>query len=133
MAARSLRGFHRGHRQMTNAKADEYHRPTGTSLLIRPATEGEANGIWSVNEPTIRAGETYALSRDMTKGEALAYWMGPDRFPFVAVNNLQFLGTYYLRPAQSGGGDHIANCGYITALEARSRGVARQMCEHSLS
>jgi len=101
-------------------------------MLIRAVTEEDANNIWAVIEPTIRAGETYALPRDMTKDEALAYWMGPDRSTFAAVDDEQVLGSYYLRPNQAGGGDHIANCGYITALEARGRGVARQMCEHSL-
>ena len=101
-------------------------------MLIRAATEGDANGIWSVIEPTIRAGETYALPRGMSKDEALAYWMGPDRTTLVAVDGEQVLGSYYIRPNQAGGGDHIANCGYTTALAARGRGVARQMCEHSL-
>lgn len=101
-------------------------------MVIRAVTEEDANSIWAVIEPTIRAGETYALPRDMTKDEALAYWMGPDRSTFAAVDDEQVLGTYYLRPNQAGGGDHIANCGYITASEARGRGVARQMCEHSL-
>jgi RimJ/RimL family protein N-acetyltransferase len=101
-------------------------------MLIRAATERDANGIWSVIEPTLRAGETYALPRDMTKDEALAYWMGSDRSTFVAVDDERILGTYYLRPNQAGGGGHIANCGYITAYEARGRGVARHMCEHSL-
>ena len=101
-------------------------------MLIRAATEEDANGIWAVIEPTIRAGETYALPRDMTKDEALAYWMGPDRSTFVAMDDENILGTYYLRPNQAGGGDHIANCGYITASEARGRGVARRMCNHSL-
>jgi ribosomal protein S18 acetylase RimI-like enzyme len=101
-------------------------------MLMRAATERDANGIWSVIEPTLRAGETYALPRDMTKDEALAYWMGSDRSTFVAVDDERILGTYYLRPNQAGGGGHIANCGYITAYEARGRGVARHMCEHSL-
>jgi predicted GNAT family acetyltransferase len=58
--------------------------------------------------------------------------MGSDRSTFVAVDDERILGTYYLRPNQAGGGGHIANCGYITAYEARGRGVARHMCEHSL-
>jgi ribosomal protein S18 acetylase RimI-like enzyme len=101
-------------------------------MLIRAATEEDANSIWSVIEPVIRAGETYALRPDMAENEALAYWMGPDRVTFVAADDERILGTYYLRPNQAGGGDHIANCGYITASQARGRGVARQMCEHSL-
>ena len=101
-------------------------------MLIRAATKTDANATWAVIEPIIRAGETYALPRDMTRDGALAYWMGPDRSTFVAVDGKRILGTYYLRENHAGGGNHIANCGYITALEARGRGVARQMCEHSL-
>jgi ribosomal protein S18 acetylase RimI-like enzyme len=42
------------------------------------------------------------------------------------------IGTYYMRANQRGGGAHVANCGYVTADDARGRGVARSMCEHSL-
>ncbi|MGO8381526.1 hypothetical protein ACC745_38950, partial [Rhizobium ruizarguesonis] len=28
--------------------------------------------------PTIRAGETYALDRDLSEFDALAYWIGPE-------------------------------------------------------
>jgi ribosomal protein S18 acetylase RimI-like enzyme len=41
-------------------------------------------------------------------------------------------GTYFLRPNQSGGGNHVANCGYITDVATTGRGVARVMCAHSL-
>jgi ribosomal protein S18 acetylase RimI-like enzyme len=37
-----------------------------------------------------------------------------------------------MRANQQGGGSHVANCGYMTALEASGRGVARAMCAHSL-
>jgi len=99
-------------------------------MLIRPATEDDAAAIWSILEPIVRAGETYALPRDMRKNEALAYWMGPDRETFVAVEEGRLVGTYYLRPNQAGGGDHVANCGYMTA--ASGRGVGRRMAEDSL-
>jgi len=69
----------------------------------------------------------------MTEAEALAYWMGPDKETFVAVEDGNFLGTYYMRPNQAGGGKHVCNCGYMTAENAGGRGVARSMCEHSLS
>jgi len=38
----------------------------------------------------------------------------------------------FLRANQQGGGDHVANCGYMTAQRAWGRGVARAMCAHSL-
>jgi ribosomal protein S18 acetylase RimI-like enzyme len=101
-------------------------------MLTRPARQEDYDAIWQILEPTIRAGETYALPRDMSKGEALAYWTGPDRRTFVANEEGQTVGTYYLRANQLGGGAHVANCGYMTARHATGRGVARRMCQHSL-
>ena len=101
-------------------------------MLIRAARKDDASAIWLVIGPAIRAGETYALARDMNETVAISYWMGPDRQTFVAEENGQILGTYYLRSNQGGGGSHVANCGYVTAIPASGRGVARRMCEHSL-
>ncbi|MEI9985138.1 MAG: GNAT family N-acetyltransferase [Aliidongia sp.] len=88
--------------------------------------------LWRILEPVIRAGETYALPRDLGREAALAYWAGPDRASFVAEADGRVLGTYYLRANQLGGGGHVANCGYMTAAEATGRGIARAMCAHSL-
>jgi ribosomal protein S18 acetylase RimI-like enzyme len=101
-------------------------------MLIRPARADDAEAIWSIIGPTIRAGETYTLEPGMTKAEALGYWLGPDKETFVAEDNGAVLGTYYLRPNHAGGGAHVCNCGYMTAANAGGRGVARAMCEHSL-
>ena len=100
---------------------------------IRPVEGRDYKPIWSVLEPTIRAGETYALPRSMTEDEALRYWIAPDREAFVAEEKGDVLGTYYIRRNQLGGGDHVANCGYVTGVQATGRGVARAMCEHSLA
>ena len=101
-------------------------------MEIRLARHDDRDAIWRILQPTIRAGETYALPRDMSEADAIAYWMGPDREAFVAEEDGLILGTYYLRPNQLGGGAHVANCGYVTAPEATGRRVARRMCEHSL-
>lgn len=101
-------------------------------MIVRKAGPADADAIAGIVLPTIRAGETYSLDREMSREEALAYWMGPDRETFVAEADGQVLGTYYLRPNQAGGGSHVCNCGYMTAAAATGRGVARQMCEHSL-
>ncbi len=100
--------------------------------LIRPSTQEDHDAIWQIIEPCIRAGETYALPRDMSKDDGLKYWTGPDRQTFVADQDGKIVGTYYLRANQLGGGAHVANCAYITAGYATGRGVARSMCEHSL-
>ena len=101
-------------------------------LLIRPANAADRPAIWAVLAPTIRAGETYALPTDMSEADAVGYWMGPGHAVFMAEVEGRIVGTYYLRANQQGGGDHVANCAYITDPAARGRGVARQMAEHSL-
>ena len=100
-------------------------------MLIRPAASGDRPAIWRIIGPTIRAGETYTLPRDMTEDAALAYWLGADKQTFVAEESGQILGTYYLRANQQGGGAHVCNCGYMTDAAAQGRGVARALCLHS--
>lgn len=101
-------------------------------MLIRPATAADADAIWAILEPHVRAAETFAFPRDWTREQALAYWLAPAHAAFVAEENGQVLGSYYLRANQLGGGSHIANAGYATAPAASGRGVARAMCAHSL-
>ena len=74
-------------------------------MIIRPARRSDASAIWTIIEPVIRAGETYALPRDMTPEAAIAYWTGADRDAFVAEEAGRLLGTYYLRANQLGGGN----------------------------
>lgn len=101
-------------------------------MTIRPAESSDANAIWSILEPTIRAGETYTLPRAMDRETALAYWFSPAHTVFVAEVEEEVLGTYYLRANQGGGGEHVGNCGYMTATNAVGRGVATAMCRHSM-
>jgi ribosomal protein S18 acetylase RimI-like enzyme len=103
------------------------------AMMIRPATTDDHAAIWTVLEPIIRQGETFALPRDMTAEAALAFWFAPGNDAFVAEDAGAVVGTYFLHPNQLGGGGHVANCGYATRVEQRGRGVARAMCAHSLA
>jgi len=108
------------------------HGTRSLHVLIRLSRPEDAAAIWSILEPTIRAGETYTLDPDMSEAEALAYWMGVDKETFVIEEDGIILGTYYMRQNQSGGGAHVCNCGYMTRAGATGRGIARRMCEHSI-
>ncbi len=103
-----------------------------SELTIRPARESDTGAIWEILEPIIRAGEVFAIPREISQEDAIASWTGNDRKTFVAIFEGQIVGTYYLRTNQAGGGSHVTNCGYATSTKARGRGVARQMCLHSL-
>ena len=101
-------------------------------LKIRPIEERDWSDIWSIIEPVFRAGETYAFSPEITKEEAYKVWVIIPAETFVATdesNNI--LGTYYLKPNQPALGSHVCNCGYIVNVNARGKGVASAMCEHS--
>jgi L-amino acid N-acyltransferase YncA len=100
-------------------------------LSIRSADLTDANEIWRILEPTLRAGETYTLPKDITRDQAVSYWFADGNRVFVAEDDGKVLGTYYLRTNQRGGGSHVCNCGYMTAAHATGRGIARTMCLHS--
>jgi ribosomal protein S18 acetylase RimI-like enzyme len=101
-------------------------------MLIRAAAPSDDDALWCILEPMIRAGETYTLPRDLGRADALATWRATGNEVFVAENDGRIVGTYYLRANQRGGGDHVANCGYVTAPGATGKGVARAMCGHSV-
>ena len=100
-------------------------------LNIRAANISDADDIWRILEPIFRAGETYTIPRDITREEAISYWFATGNQVFVAEEDGDVLGTYYLRANQRGGGAHVCNCGYMTAAHATGRGIARAMCIHS--
>jgi ribosomal protein S18 acetylase RimI-like enzyme len=100
---------------------------------IRLAVPEDAPAIWSILEPILRAGETYALPRNIGEAEAISFWCSPGIETYAIVEGAQILGTYFLRPNQAGGGDHVANCGYATAMGSQGRGLGRKMLEHSIA
>ena len=51
----------------------------------------------------------------------------------VSKDSSKILGTYFIHPNNKGGGSHICNCGYATALGETSKGIGYQMCIHSLA
>ncbi len=101
-------------------------------LVIRIARNTDDEAIWSILEPIIRAGDTYALPSNMSRAQALSYWLSANHEVFVAAEGNEIVGTYYLRANQEGAAAHVANCGYMTATWASGRGIARSMCIDSL-
>jgi predicted N-acetyltransferase YhbS len=101
-------------------------------IEIRLFQEKDWPAVWQVIEPVFRAGETYPYARDISEGEAYKLWVSIPTATYIAVDQEGIiLGSYYIKPNQIGLGDHICNCGYIVAENARGQGIASQMCEHS--
>lgn len=104
-------------------------------IRIRPSEARDAEAVAALLLPILREGTTYALDRDMSRDEALAYWFAPDKAGFVAEDAASgaIVGAYYLRANQGGGGRHVCNCGYIVSPAARGEGIARRLGEHSFA
>ena len=101
-------------------------------MMIRPVKPSDADAIWSILEPIVRTGESFALPLGMERQQGLDYWFSPEHTVFVAEEEGIVVGSYYLRANQKGGGAHVGNAGYMTAGSAAGRGVAQAMCGHSL-
>lgn len=99
---------------------------------IRAATPADDEAVWAILAPVLRAQETYAMPPELPREQALQWWHSAPHRAFVALVAGEVVGTYYLQPNHLGPGDHVANCGYITAPDHGGRGVARAMCADSL-
>ena len=100
------------------------------ALTIRPAIAADDDALWAMLEPVFRAGQTYAVPRDVSRRDALAYWR--DGHDVFIAEGPEPLGSYYVGPNQRGGGAHVCNCGFVTAPASQGRGVARAMLAHAL-
>jgi GNAT superfamily N-acetyltransferase len=101
-------------------------------MNIREIDSEEFDLIWPIFQAVIAGGDTYVYPPETTFEEAKAMWTAPRCRLFVAEDDSKILGCYLLCPNQTGLGDHVANAGYMVAPDARGKGVAGAMCEHSL-
>ena len=101
-------------------------------LIIRPIEAADFDQVWPIIRDVVQAQETYAFDPDMDRDTAWKIWVELPRATFVAEQGGQILGTYYIKANAAGPGDHVCNCGYMTAAAARGRGIASRLCAHSL-
>ncbi|HEY7001393.1 MAG TPA: GNAT family N-acetyltransferase [Candidatus Udaeobacter sp.] len=102
-------------------------------MKIRVATKADRDAIWQIFHSVVATGDTYAIDPNISRKEALRYWYGKNAHTYVAESGGRIVGTYILRPNQSGGGSHVANAGFMVSPDARGHGVGRAMGEHCLN
>ena len=100
---------------------------------IREATAANRDAIWDIFREVVAARDTYAFDPGMSRQDALGYWFQANTRTYIAESSGRILGTYLLRPNQSGGGSHVANAAFMVARDARGQGIGRAMGEHCLS
>ena len=103
-------------------------------IFIRKYEEKDKEEIWKIIEYVISKGDSFTFAPDAPREFALEDWCSPDKHTFVAVDeeNRKILGTFYIKPNQTGLGSHVANGSYMVAPEARRKGVGRLMGEFSI-
>jgi ribosomal protein S18 acetylase RimI-like enzyme len=100
-------------------------------MNIRLANRHDFNDIWPFFKAIASAGETYAYDTEVTKKDAEVIWLEQPVKTFVVEENNQILGSYFIKTNQPGPGKHVCNCGYMVSENARGKGVATLMCNHS--
>jgi len=103
-------------------------------MKIRRANEADHDAIWEIFREVVARGDTYALDSNISREDALAYWLAPGTHTYIAEQpGNEVTGTYILKSNQSGGGSHVGNAGFMVAARARGQGIGRAMAEHCLS
>ncbi|MCD6009489.1 GNAT family N-acetyltransferase [Halomonas sp. IOP_31] len=100
-------------------------------MQITPITPDDFALFWPTFKAVVESRETYAFDPEITFDDAYALWCKLPQLTYVAKEDGVVLGSYYLKPNAAGPGDHVCNCGYMVAPEARGKGVARALCLHS--
>jgi L-amino acid N-acyltransferase YncA len=100
---------------------------------IRPANPDDWPGIWEIFQTVVQTGDTFPYAPDTTGDEARVLWLDIPQATYVGIDAGRVVGTYYLKPNQPELGAHVCNAGYMVHADARRRGIARQLCAHSLT
>jgi ribosomal protein S18 acetylase RimI-like enzyme len=103
------------------------------TLTLRRATDADRDAIWDIFRVVVASGDTYAFDPEISRSDALGYWMQPANHCHVAEHSRNVVGTYILRANQPGLGSHVANAAFMVAPAARGMGVGHAMAEHCLA
>ena len=103
------------------------------TIQIRRAEEKDWTDIWAIFRSVVRSGDTYAIDPQISEADAKGLWMEDGVETFVAEVDGSRVGTFILKPNQTGPGDHVANAAFMVSGEARGRGfgeaIGRQAIE----
>lgn len=104
-------------------------------MKIRPADKrNDYEEVWDIFSKVVASGDTYAFDPETPKADLERLWFADGMNTFVADDeNGEVLGTYIIKPNQTGLGNHIANCGYMVKPGFDGRGIGTALCQHSIS
>ncbi len=95
---------------------------------FRRAFASDWQQIWPIFRAVVASGDTYPYLPDIAESEARAVWMShraTRRLTYVAEADALIVGTAYLKPNQTGLGNHVANARFMIAPSAAGHGIGR--------
>jgi ribosomal protein S18 acetylase RimI-like enzyme len=101
-------------------------------IEIRAAIESDKPAIWNIIKAVISTGDTYVFDPGTPEDEMLNYWFAPDKYVYVAEDDGEIVGTFWLKPNYPALGSHVCNAAYMVLPDASGKGIGRQMAEYSL-
>ena len=102
-------------------------------MQIREMEQTDWPEVWPIIEEVTAARETFPYDPSWTSEVARGVWMeSPPGLTVVALDGETVLGTAKMGPNKPGPGSHVATASFMTASNARRRGVARALCEFAL-
>jgi L-amino acid N-acyltransferase YncA len=101
-------------------------------MRIRKANEKDHEAVWEIFREVIKTGDTYVFDPQTARSELKNLWFAESMETFVAEEDDQICGTYFIKPNQIDLGSHIANCGYMVSPKAQGKGIGKLLCEHSI-
>jgi len=96
-------------------------------MNIRHAKKADEDVIWRIFQEVVSPGNTYVFSSEISREEALSYWMGDATHCYVLEEAGEILGTYIIKDNQPALGAHVANASFMVSSEARGKGVGEAM------
>ena len=101
-------------------------------MEIRRAFSSDKQPVWQIMKAVIATGDTYVLDPETPEDEMIAYWFAPEKHIYVADEDGEIFGTYWLKANQPGLGSHVGNGAYMVSPNAKGKGIGRMMAEHSI-
>lgn len=101
-------------------------------ISIRKAIPNDRSSIWKILQAINKRGDSFSFLPETSEEEMMNYWMASDKYVYVACNEKDVFGSFYLRNNQPGLGDHIANAAYAVAENNGGKGIGKLMGKFSL-
>lgn len=101
-------------------------------VLIRPATDRDADAIWKIFHAVVAGRDTYAFSPDTPRSDGVGYWFGPGVTSCVAELDDTVVGMYKLIANRRDLGGHVSNASFMVDPAAAGQGVGRALGTHCL-